>query len=367
MTEARGPFRAVADHEWNDWRWHLAHRLRTPTQIGRHLRLTDDEQSALTTVAARHPIAITPYYLSLIDPREPTDPLRRQAIPTSAELVTAPSERADPLAEAQQMPVPGLIHRYPDRALLYVTHNCAVYCRHCFRRGRVGHSATAPSREVLGRAMDYVRAHSEIRDLLFSGGDPLNLSDERLVGLLSQAREIEHVEIVRIATRNPVTLPQRITAALAELLRAYQPIYINTQFNHPRECTPRAATALARLADAGCVLGNQMVLLRGVNDDPDVVRRLNHWLLAQRCRPYYIHQCDAAPGLSHFRTPTSSGLRIIEALRGWTSGLAVPHYVIDLPGGGGKVPLVPEQLIAHEGKRLTFRSYDGRVYDYEEG
>lgn len=352
---------------WNDWHWQQAHRIRRLDELERVIDLTADERRAVTLAAVLFRMAITPYYASLIDPNDPDDPIRAQAVPQLAELVVRPDELADPLAEDSHMPVEGLTHRYPDRALLYVTHNCAVYCRHCNRKRKVGNPHSAPARDELDGWIDYLREHREVRDVLVSGGDPLSLSDQRLEDILRRLRELRHIEIIRLATRNPVTLPQRITPELVAMLRRYQPLYINTHFNHARECTPEAAQALDRLADGGSALGNQMVLLRGINEDPGVVRSLNHWLLRHRCRPYYIFQADPAQGIGHFRTSVASGLRLIESLRGWTSGLAVPHYVIDLPGGGGKVPLLPEYLVGREGRRLTFRNYAGETFTYDEG
>ncbi len=329
------------------------------------LELSADEREACDRV--RFKVGVTPYYASLIDARDLACPVRRQAIPSTLELVTSREEREDPLAEDAHSPVPALTHRYPDRALLYTTHDCPMYCRHCNRRRKVGDPASAPRTRDLDAAIAYLEAHREIRDVLVSGGDPLTLSDAKLDALLARLRRLAHVEIIRIATRAPVTLPQRITQKLAAMLRAHHPIYVNTHFNHVRECTPEAALALTLLADAGCVLGNQMVLLKGINDDPAVARSLNHWLLAQRCRPYYLFQADLAEGIRHFRTEVAAGIRIIDALRGHTSGLAVPHFVVDLPGGGGKVSLGPDYLIGKDQKNLHFRNYVGELFDYEEG
>ncbi len=355
----------VPPGDWNDWHWQQRNRLRSADELAAVVRLTADERDACER--APFALAVTPYYASLMDPEDPSCPVRRQAVPTTAELVVRPEEREDPLAEESHMPAPGLTHRYPDRALLYATHNCTVYCRHCNRKRKVGDPRSAPHPRDFAAALAYLRAHREVRDVLVSGGDPLTLSDDRLEALLGELRSIPHLEIVRLATRNPVTLPQRITPELASMLRRHHPIYVNTHFNHPKECTAEAALALERLADAGCVLGNQMVLLKGVNDAVEPVRTLNHWLLRHRCRPYYIFQADLAEGIAHFRTPVESGIAIIEGLRGHTSGLAVPHYVVDLPGGGGKVSLGPDYLVGREGKKLTFRNYAGERYDYEEG
>ncbi len=359
------PWTNVPDASWRDWRWHLHHRLRTAADLERVLPLTNDERAACAQVP--FPVSVTPYYASLIDPADPNCPIRAQAVPRGAELTTAAGDSDDPLAEEAHEVAPGLTHRYPDRALLYTTHACAVYCRHCNRRRKVGNPASAPSRDELGQALAYLRSHREVRDLLVSGGDPLSLSDDRLATLLGELRRIEHLEIIRLATRMPVTLPQRITPVLAGMVRAYHPLYVSTHFNHERECTSEAGAALSLLADAGVVLNNQMVLLKGVNDDAPMVRRMNQWLLKNRCRPYYIFQCDAVNGVRHFRTPVEKGLAIIDNLRGWTSGLAVPHYVVDLPGGGGKVSLQPDYLKERKGATLTFRNYAGGTYSYEDG
>ena len=357
----------MTDVEWNDWRWQHAHRLRTAEQLGAVIALTADEREACERATEVFPLAVTPYYASLMHAKDPNCPIRLQAVPRLAELVRSPQDLADPLAEEEYRVAGALTHRYPDRAMLYTTHTCAVYCRHCNRRRKVGDPTSAPSREDLQAAVSYLKQHTEVRDVLISGGDPLSLSDDRLRELLTSLRAIPHLEIIRLATRAPVTLPQRVTGDLVGLLKRHQPIYVATHFNHLAECTPQAAAALYALADAGLVLANQMVLLKGVNDDPLMVRQLNQWLVKNRCRPYYIFQCDPAEGTSHFRTPVSVGVAIIDALRGWTSGLCVPHYVVDLPGGGGKISLQPEYLLRREGSKLYFRNYAGKSFVYDEG
>jgi lysine 2,3-aminomutase len=301
-----------------------------------------------------------------MDPEDPRCPIRLQAVPTMGELSLTPSDRADPLAEERDMPVPGITHRYPDRVLFYTSHNCPVYCRHCTRKRKVSDPTTAAAKKQIDDGLDYIALHPEIRDVVISGGDPLSLSDERLDYVLGRLRAIPHVEIFRLGTRNLVTLPQRVTDDFVYMLRQHHPVFVNTHFNHPKECTAEAYDAARRLADAGCVIGNQMVLLRGVNDDPETVKELNHKLLMMRIRPYYIYQCDLAQGIAHFRTPIETGIRIIEALRGHTSGLAVPHFVVDAPDGGGKIPVQPEYIVGREGKRWTFRNYAGKTYTYEE-
>ena len=264
------------------------------------------------------------------------------------------------------MPVPGITHRYPDRVLFYTTHNCPVYCRHCTRKRKVADPTSAAAKRQIENSLAYIERHSEIRDVVVSGGDPLSLSDERLDYILGRLRARSPRRDLRLGTRNLVTLPQRMTDDLVQMLRAHHPLYVNTHFNHPRECTAEAFEACRRLADAGCNIGNQMVLLKGVNDDPRTVMELNHKLLLMRVRPYYIYQCDLARGISHFRTPVSTGIRIIDALRGHTSGLAVPHFVVDAPGGGGKVPVNPDYVVSQEGKRWVLRNYAGDEYEYLE-
>ncbi len=360
-------YAAVSERDWQDWRWQQSHRVRSVEVLEELVHLTADERQACESTTEPLPLGISPYYASLMAADDPQCPVRRQAVPTMAELGVVDSEYDDPLAEEENRVAPGLTHRYPDRAMLYTTHQCAVFCRHCNRRRKVGDPTSAPTKADLDAAVRYVAGHPELRDLLVSGGDPLSLSDERLDELLGKLRAIPHLQIIRLATRMPTTLPQRITEELVQRLRRHHPIYVATHFNHLKECTSEAALALNRLADAGFVLANQMVLLKGINEAPAMVREMNQWLLKQRCRPYYIFQCDAARGTHHFRTKVSSGIKIIEGLRGYTSGLAVPHYVVDLPGGGGKVPLIPEYLVKHEGTKLTFRNYEGKLFSYDEG
>jgi lysine 2,3-aminomutase len=353
---------ATPDEQWSDWRWQMRSRVTTLAELEGLIDLTADERAGIVARADAFPFAITPYYLSLM--QGPGCPVRRQAVPHLDETIVTPWDLVDPLAEEEHSPVPGLSHRYPDRALLYVTHNCPVYCRHCTRQRKVGDATSAPARDALAAALDYVRRTPAIKDVLISGGDPLSLSDARLVEIAAELRSIPSVEILRLCTRNPVTLPQRITPELLTALRPLHPIFVNTHFNHPRECTPEAALALNRLADAGFAVGNQMVLLRGINDDAATVEALNRWLLRQRCRPYYILQCDPVGGTAHLRTPVQAGVDILDALRGRVSGLGVPQLVVDLPGGGGKVTLVPERLVRREGARMVFRNGQGREFTY---
>ncbi len=358
----RAPWGEASPDQWSDWRWQHRNRLRTLAELESLLELTEAERAAFARCAREFRVAITPYYARLMDPHDPACPVRRQAVPELGELETYPGMRVDPLAEESHSPVPGLVHRYPDRVLLYATHHCPVYCRHCTRKRKVADPRTAPGRGHLAAAVAWIRAHPVIRDVLISGGDPLSLSTAALDELLGELLAIGHVEIVRLGTRNPVTLPQRIDEALAAMLRCHRPVYVNTHFNHPKECTPEAALALERLADAGCVLGNQMVLLRGINDEAETVRRLNRWLLRHRCRPYYILHCDLAPGVAHFRTTIDEGRALMAALRGHISGLAVPQYVVDLPGGGGKVALLPEYELPGGPAGRLFKNYQGRPF-----
>jgi lysine 2,3-aminomutase len=355
---------SIEPSEWRSWRWQLRHRIRTVAELEPVVRLTAEERRGCAD--ASFALSITPYYLSLLDPEDPRCPVRRQAIPVADESLVHAGECPDPLAEERHMPVPGLTHRYPDRVLIYATHHCAMHCRHCNRRRKVGDPHSAPRLRDLQAACAYVAGHPEVHDVLVSGGDPLTLSEQRLDRLLTALLAVPHVDIVRLATRVPVTLPQRVTPELVAMLRHHRPLYLNTHFNHPKECTAEAAAALAALCDAGCVLCNQMVLLRGINDDLDTVRQLNRWLLKQRCRPYYIFQADPVEGTKHFRTPLATGTALIDGLRGWTSGLGVPHFVVDLPGGGGKVPLQPDYLVRREEGRVVFRNYAGGTFAYDE-
>ncbi len=362
----RGPWKDVPDALWNDWHWQQRERVTRLDQLERVVRLTEDERRAVVETDAEFHMGITPYYAALMDPEDPTCPIRLQSVPTMGELQIAPADLEDPLAEERDMPVPGITHRYPDRVLFYTTHNCPVYCRHCTRKRKVSDPTSAAAKAQVEAGLAYIERHPEIRDVVVSGGDPLSLSDERLDYVLGRLRAIPHVEIFRLGTRNLVTLPQRVTDDFVRMLRRHHPVYVNTHFNHPKECTAEAFEAARRLADAGCVLGNQMVLLKGVNDDPDIVKELNHKLLLMRIRPYYIYQCDLARGISHFRTPVEAGIRILEHLRGHTSGLAVPYFVVDAPNGGGKIPVNPDYVVQHEGKRWVFRNYAGKEYEYLE-
>lgn len=367
VSGGRGrPWVDVPEEDWLDWQWQQRNRVTNLEVLEKVIDLTQDERDAFEASHAQFHMGITPYYASLMDPSDPDCPIRLQSVPQKGELTVLPMDLEDPLAEERDMPVPGITHRYPDRVLFYITHNCPVYCRHCTRKRKVSDPSTAAAKKQIEDGLAYIESHPEIRDIVISGGDPLSLSDDRLDYILGRLRAIPHVEIFRLGTRNLVTLPQRVTDDFVAMLRKHHPVFVNTHFNHPKELTEEAFEACRKLADAGCSLGNQMVLLKGVNDDPEVVKELNHKLLLARVRPYYIYQCDLSQGISHFRTPISKGLEIIEALRGHTSGLAVPHYVVDAPGGGGKIPLLPEYVVRKEGKKLILRNFENKEFVYEE-
>ena len=357
------PDATVAD--WNDWRWQVRHRIRNMDNLSRILQLSQDEWTKDTCPAKQLPIAITPYYASLLDRDNPQQPLRRTVVPVSAEYVCSPGEAIDPLGEDHDSPVPGLVHRYPDRVLLLVTGFCATYCRYCTRSRLVGNGGKlAFNRAQLENALAYIESHSSVRDVLISGGDPLTLSDEKLEKVLSGLRRIRHVEFLRIGTKVPVVLPQRITPALTRMLRRYHPLWMSIHFTHPDELTPEVAEACGRLADAGIPLGSQTVLLAGVNDNVETMKHLMHGLLRIRVKPYYLYQCDPILGSAHFRTPVEKGIEIIAGLRGHTTGYAVPAYVIDAPGGGGKIPIFPASLVRRDGDDLLLKNYQDRIYRY---
>lgn len=362
----RRHFPAVTNRDWNDWRWQSRHRVRTLGQLESMLRLSEEEREALLQGGTMLPVGITPYYMSLLDADDAHQPLRRTVVPTLNEFVRTPGEADDPLGEESHSPVPGLVHRYPDRVLLLPLDFCSTYCRYCTRSRVVGHGELVPQESRLMAAFDYLRRTPEVRDVLISGGDALALSEDRLEWILGQLRSIPHIEFIRIGTKMPAVLPQRITRELCRVLRRYHPIWMSLHFIHPDECTPEAAQACARLADAGIPLGSQTVLLKGVNDEVETIRQLMHRLLLMRVRPYYLYQCDPISGSSHFRTPVSKGLEIIEGLRGHTTGYAVPTYVIDAPGGGGKIPLQPNSVVRRDGDWLVLRNYEGQEYRYHD-
>lgn len=358
-------FPDATNAEWNDWRWQLKNRVRDAETLARFLHLSEGERAAIARHRGPLPVGITPYYLSLIDPLDPEQPLRRSVVPVLQEYLRTPGEANDPLHEDGHSPVPGIVHRYPDRILFLVTGFCSVYCRYCTRSRMVGNGGEYRfGRAVWERALAYIAATPAIRDVLISGGDPLTLGDDSLEWLVASLRAIPHVEMIRVGTKVPAVLPMRVTAQLVRRLRKHHPFWVSIHFTHPDELTPEAAAACARLADAGIPLGSQTVLLAGVNDDVATMTRLMHGLLQNRVKPYYLYQCDPIAGSSHFRTPVEKGLEIIAGLRGHTSGYAVPTYVVDAPGGGGKIPLLPEAVVGRDGDDLLLRNHEGSVYRY---
>jgi lysine 2,3-aminomutase len=356
----------VPKEQWNDWRWQLKNRITTLQQLEEFIELTQEEREGILASSGRLAMAITPYFASLIDPYNPNCPIRRQAVPRIEESYRSPYDMVDPCGEDAHSPVPGLVHRYPDRALLIVTDQCAMYCRYCTRRRMVGAEENVISRNRLEDVYSYLRANKKIRDVLISGGDPLLLNEEILEDILLNLRNIPAIEIIRLGTRVPVTLPQRIETPLVEKLKKYHPVWMSIHFSHPKEITGDVKRACGLLADAGIPLGSQTVLLKGINDKQYIMKKLMHELLKIRVRPYYIYQCDPAIGTGHFRTPVSAGINIIEKLRGHTTGYAVPTFVIDAPGGGGKIPVAPVYLISQADGRVTLRNYQGKIFDYYE-
>jgi lysine 2,3-aminomutase len=354
----------VPDSQWNDWRWQLSHRLNTLEELGQIINLTPEEVEGCRSHHFR--VDITPYFASLIDPDDPNCPIRRQVIPTSQELVSYDGMFVDSLNEDAHSPVPGLVHRYPDRVLMLVTTQCASYCRYCTRSRLVGNPSAQFSRNDYDAQIDYIAHTPQVRDVLLSGGDPLILPQRVLEDLLRRLRAIEHVEIIRIGSRVPVFLPQRITPELVEMLRQFHPLWMNLHLNHAKELTPEVSVALARLADAGIPLGSQTVLLAGINDSVEVMKELMHKLVRNRVRPYYLYQCDLVEGAGHFRTTISKGIEIIEGLRGHTSGYAIPTYVVDAPGGGGKIPVMPQYLISQAPGKVVLRNFEGFITTYNE-
>ncbi len=349
---------------WNDWKWQFANRITTTEQLKKILPLSDKDQQDIETCLGLFRMAITPYYASLIRPDDPFDPIRMQAVPSILETMPDANDLSDPLGETADSPVPYIVHRYPDRVLFLVTLQCSMYCRHCTRRRAVGEEDRPITEAGLRNAIAYIRAHTEIRDVLISGGDPLTMSTAKLEHIISQIRAITHVEIIRIGTRVPVVLPMRITNELTSMLKKYQPIWINTHFNHPNELTPEAARACAAIVDAGIPLGNQTVLLRGINDDTETMKRLLLGLVKMRVRPYYLYQCDLSCGIGHFRTRVEVGIDIMHRLTGNISGYALPKYVIDAPGGGGKIPVGYDYTISKNDSEVILENYRGDSYRY---
>jgi lysine 2,3-aminomutase len=358
-------FADVPDEKWNDWHWQLSHRLNTVEDIEKVFPLTDSEKKALNSTGLFR-VDITPYFISLIDPTDPHDPIRRQIIPTADEILPFTGMMEDSLAEDRHSPVPGLVHRYPDRVLMLVTTQCASYCRYCTRSRIVGDPSATFSHAELDAQIEYLKRTPQVRDVLLSGGDPLTLAPKILEEILSRLREIEHIEIIRIGSRVPVFMPMRITDELTDMLQKYHPLWLNIHVNHPNEISSELQTACDKLTRAGIPLGNQSVLLAGVNDCPHIMRQLVQDLVRIRVRPYYIYQCDLVEGAGHFRTPVAKGIEIIEALRGHTSGYAVPTFVVDAPGGGGKIPLMPNYLVSMSDHKIVLRNYEGYITSYEE-
>ena len=352
--------------EWETYRWQMTNRIQTVEQLRQVIHLTPSEERSVTRKSGRFIMGIPPYWASLMDPEDPTCPIRRQAVPVEDEYRLSPNDMIDPLGEDSHMPVPGLVHRYPDRVLLLVVEVCAMYCRFCTRSRVVGTSAGFSRPANIDVAIDYIKAHRKIRDVLISGGDPLTLSDDRLGEVLSKLKAIPHVEFVRIGTRNPVTLPYRVTESLCAVLKKQKPVWMSLHFNHPKEVTAPVKKACGMLADAGVPLGSQTVLMKGINDRAAIMKKLFHELLKIRVRPYYIYQCDAVKGTAHFRTPVSAGLQIIEKLRGHTTGYAVPTFVVDGPGGGGKIPLMPNYVVSVKDGVWTLRNFAGKLFTYKE-
>jgi len=354
---------------WQDWKWQLRHSIKDLDTFETLLNISvkDSLRRQFQRIVEKFPMSITPYYLSLIDTENlENDPVFKQSFPVVNEIIMQKADMLDPLHEDEDSPVEGLTHRYPDRVLLLVSNRCAMYCRHCTRKRRVGDNDTIPGREQIGKCIEYIKQSPQIRDVLLSGGDPFLLSTEYLDWILTELRRIKHVEIIRIGTRTPAVLPYRITDELAAMLTKHHPLWINTHFNHPREITRSSKAALRKLADAGIPLGNQTVLLSGINDCPRIMRSLVQKLVANRVRPYYLYQCDLSEGLSHFRTPVGKGIEIMESLIGHTSGLCVPTYVIDAPGGGGKIPVMPNYLISWSTNKVVLRNYEGVITTYKE-
>ena len=368
MTESRKQyyFPNVSDEDWNDWHWQVRNRIETLEELKKYVRLTPEEEDGVRESLETLRMSITPYYLSLIDPDDPHDPVRKQAIPTAQELIRSDADLLDPLHEDEDSPAPGLTHRYPDRVLFLITDMCSMYCRHCTRRRFAGQKDEASPTERIDKCIEYIARTPQVRDVLLSGGDALLVSDKRLEYIISRLREIPHVEIIRIGSRTPVVLPQRITPELVQMLAKYHPIWLNTHFNHPNEVTPESKAACERMANAGIPLGNQSVLLRGINDCTTVMKNLVHELVKMRVRPYYIYVCDLSLGIGHFRTPVSKGIEIIENLRGHTSGYAVPTFVVDAPGGGGKIPVMPNYVVSQSPHRVVLRNYEGVITTYTE-
>jgi lysine 2,3-aminomutase len=359
-------WRDVSEREWNDWRWQLRHRITTLEQLKEILNLAPEEIEGIKHSKGRLALAVTPYFVSLMDPTNPNCPIRKQAIPRIEECHLSKNDMVDPCGEDKDSPVPGLVHRYPDRVLLLVTDQCATYCRYCTRRRLVGSNERPITQGNFEEVLKYLKSHKKVRDVLLSGGDPLLLENERLEEILSRLRAIPHIELLRIGTRAPVTLPQRITVGLVRMLKKFHPLMISIHFTHPKEISDAVKRACSELADGGIPLGSQTVLLKGINDKPYIIKKLVQELLKIRVRPYYIYQCDLATGTEHFRTSVATGIQIIEKLRGHTTGYAIPTYVVDAPGGGGKIPIEPVYMISRGKGKVVLRNYEGKTFEYPE-
>jgi len=359
----------IVKSKWKDWKWQLRNSIRKLHQVEKLLdiKYSETEKREILHTLEKFPLSITPYYLSLINSNDfKNDPVYLQSVPLPSELIITEVDMNDPLAEDKDSPVPAITHRYPDRVLFHISNICSMYCRHCTRKRKVGDSDYIPNRGIIKDGINYIRKTPEIRDVLLSGGDPFMLSTDYLDWILTELKKISHIEVIRIGTRMPVVLPYRITDNLINMLKKHSPLWINTHFNHPKEITTSSREALKKLADGGFPLGNQTVLLSGVNDCPKIMKSLVHKLVANRVRPYYLYQCDLSEGLSHFRTPVGKGIEIIESLIGHTSGFAVPRYVIDAPGGGGKIPVMPNYLISWSTNKVVLRNYEGVITTYKE-
>jgi lysine 2,3-aminomutase len=356
----------VTPEQWGDWKWQARNRVTKVEELKEVINLTPEEEDGIRESLKILRMAITPYYASLMDPNDPHCPVRKQAVPTAKELDFTEADMEDPLFEDVDSPVHGLTHRYPDKVLFLITDQCGMYCRHCTRRRLAGQTDHERDKSTIDAVIEYIAGHEDIRDVLLSGGDPLLVSDAKLKDIISRLQAIDHVEIVRIGSRAPCTLPQRVTPELCELLKEHHPIWLNTHFNHPKEITPESKRAVEMLADAGVPVGNQSVLLKGINDCPTIMKKLVQDLVKIRCRPYYFYQCDMSRGIEHFRTSVAKGIEIAEALRGHTSGFAVPTFILDAPGGGGKIPLAPQYLISMSDKRVVVRNYEGGTFQYLE-
>ena len=358
--------RGVSDDEWNSHTWQLKNRITTLEQLEEHLELSEKERSGVLLSGTKLAMAITPHFFNLIDREDPECPIRRQVIPRVEETWTSPYEMADPCGEDDSMPVPGLVHRYPDRVLFLVTDRCAAYCRYCTRSRVVSGAGEQELETDHEAAFRYLEEHTEIRDVLLSGGDPLLFSDKKLEKILERLRSIKHIEFLRIGSRVPIFLPQRITQELCEMLQKYHPLFLSVHVNHPRELTLEVKEGLERLANHGVPMGNQSVFLRGVNDDVETMKTLVHKLLMCRVRPYYLYQLDLIQGSSHLQAPVAKGIEIIEGLRGHTTGYAIPQFVIDAPGGGGKVPVNPDYVLQQNSERVVIRNFEGKTFEYPE-